>query len=111
MLGILIDRLADIDAVDDHGWTPLHYAAYAGYNDCIKMLLKNGADRRIKDAHHCIPLSIARYREEYFDKNPPLTQQEIFNHHKKNHNACVASLEDAKARMADIGLDDDEEDD
>ena len=40
---------ASIEAVDENGWTPLHYAAYSGVRPCCKALLLEGADRHLKD--------------------------------------------------------------
>lgn len=34
---------ADIEAEDDNGWTPLHFAARYGFHEIVKLLLKNGA--------------------------------------------------------------------
>ena len=46
---ILCDRLANLDAVDDNGWTALHHASYSGYPKIVKLLLDYGSDRHIKD--------------------------------------------------------------
>lgn len=39
----------DINAQDERGWTPLHCAAYNGNEKAIKILLKNSADKTIKN--------------------------------------------------------------
>ena len=102
-LRILLQKLVDVDAVDERGWTPLHYCAFAGFPNCIKLLLANGANRRVHDHNHTIPLDIARYRFEYIKKNPPITKKEFKAMMNVDHDKCVAELEDAKSRMADMG--------
>jgi len=102
-LRILLNRLVDIDAVDERGWTALHYAAYAGFPDPIKLLISNGANRRIHDHHGTIPLDIARYRYDYIKNNPPITKKELAAMLNVDHDKCIAQLEDAKSRMAEMG--------
>lgn len=104
-LGMLLQRLVDVDAVDDRGWSALHYAAYAGFPGPVKLLISNGANRRIHDHHHAIPLDIARFRDDWIKKNPPITKKEFFAMKNVDHDKCVAALEDAKSRMADMGED------
>lgn len=48
MVFFLIKRGADVNALDSHGKTPLHWAAGCGYIDCVKALVKAGADPNIK---------------------------------------------------------------
>jgi hypothetical protein len=40
---------AGIDAVDNHRWTALHWAAYFGQTAVIGLLLRNGADSTKRD--------------------------------------------------------------
>ncbi|KAF0977787.1 hypothetical protein FDP41_003109 [Naegleria fowleri] len=41
---------ANVNIVNDsNGWTALHYASYAGFQEICKYLLKHGADSTIKD--------------------------------------------------------------
>lgn len=54
MLDLLSRGSIDIDAgCDDHGWTPLMFAADTGYLRVIRILLKWGADVSAKtvDGH------------------------------------------------------------
>ena len=102
-LRVLLHRLVDVDAVDHRGWTALHYGAYAGFPAPIKLLISNGADRRIPDHHHTIPLDIARFRFEWVKQNPPITRKELIAMKNVDYDKCLAELEDAKSRMADIG--------
>ncbi|MCO5560815.1 hypothetical protein L7F22_014435 [Adiantum nelumboides] len=47
---------ADIDAPDIDGRSPLHWAAYKGYPDCVRLLLFMDADRGRQDKEGCTPL-------------------------------------------------------
>ena len=98
----MIDKFADTDAVDENGWTALHYAAYKGYPDCVKVLLLNAADRSLRDNKHRRPLDLARYRHKLFIENPAITKAEMFARHNVNHGNCIALLEDLKSRLTDL---------
>ncbi|WVQ93346.1 hypothetical protein IAU59_000414 [Kwoniella sp. CBS 9459] len=46
----ILDRDRDsVNRKDEYGYTPLHLAADRGYPDIVEILLKRGADRRLKD--------------------------------------------------------------
>lgn len=47
---LLIDRGADINAMDGRGWTALHYAAYGDRQDVLSILIEHGADVDSKSA-------------------------------------------------------------
>ena len=40
----LIKAGADVNATDDHGLAPLHYAVQGRDEDCVALLLAHGAD-------------------------------------------------------------------
>ena len=40
---LLISKGANVNAKDDDGWTPLHYAVREGHTKIIELLKKNGA--------------------------------------------------------------------
>lgn len=58
----LLDAGADVHAVDDQGYTPLHYAAEAGWGDVIRLLLQRGA-RLAPAAKGWTPLHVACRRQ------------------------------------------------
>ena len=86
--------------------TCVHYAAWGGYDKCMKILLSNGADRSVRDIKGRKALDIARYREDYAKKNPPLTREEVVDMHEREWGACISLLEDQKSRIADMEDDD-----
>jgi ankyrin repeat protein len=56
---LLIERGANVKNVGHFGWTPLHLAAYHGYNNIIQLLVVNGADPNVMDGFGQTPLSIS----------------------------------------------------
>jgi len=40
----MLENGADVNLLDRRGWTPLHYAAFVGNTDFIRLLLKYGAN-------------------------------------------------------------------
>ncbi len=59
---LLLERGADVNAKNKHGFTPLHFAAGIGHTDVAKLLLEHGADVNAKDEHGRTPADIARER-------------------------------------------------
>ena len=55
----LLDHGADVNAVGEFGWTPLHNAAYQGLTDVIELLIDRGAKTETKDKLGQTPLSIS----------------------------------------------------
>lgn len=53
---------ADIDAPDNDGRSPLHWAAYKGFVDCVRLLLFMDAYRGRQDREGCTPLHWAAIR-------------------------------------------------
>ena len=51
---------ADVNAVGENGWTPLHGAAYPGEDAIVQLLVDNGAKLDAKDKWKQTPLSIAQ---------------------------------------------------
>ena len=45
---LLLQAGATVDAVNDYGWTALHYAAYNGKIQVVEALLNAGADKAVK---------------------------------------------------------------
>jgi ankyrin repeat protein len=63
MVEILLNNGCDVNQIDNHGWTPLHYAASNRLEEIIKVLIDYGADRTIKDIWGNTPIDLAIYRE------------------------------------------------
>lgn len=59
-LDLLIKRGANINATNNLGKTPLHVAAWNGNFTATEILLKNGADRTLKDDDGATPLDCAK---------------------------------------------------
>jgi cytohesin len=57
----LLKRGANPNAKNEHGWTPLHRAAYRGHADVARLLLEHGADAnaKSKDSFFPTPLHLA----------------------------------------------------
>ena len=49
---------ANVQAVDHHGWTALHYAAFMGHVDLVASLLRLGASPRTRDKLGRTPLHV-----------------------------------------------------
>ncbi|CAF2842767.1 unnamed protein product [Rotaria sp. Silwood2] len=47
--------LDDVDRLETNGSTGLHAASYYGHARIVKLLLKKGADRAIKNKYQCLP--------------------------------------------------------
>jgi len=58
-LDLLLKAGGDIHAQDNRGMTPLHGAAFWGWNDVVKFLVKNGADVNAKENRGLTPVDSA----------------------------------------------------
>ncbi len=59
---MLIDHGADVNARDSDGQTALHGAAFRGWNDVIKLLVKSKATVNVADNNGKTPLDAAMGR-------------------------------------------------
>ncbi|KAF8252107.1 ankyrin, partial [Wilcoxina mikolae CBS 423.85] len=50
---------ATLEAKDCLGWTPLHYAAFSGHDDMVRLLIELGADKESRDNEYRTPLHCA----------------------------------------------------
>jgi ankyrin repeat protein len=55
----LVSLGADVNAAGEHGWTPLHGAAYKGIDQVVQFLMEHGANANVFDEYGQTPLSIA----------------------------------------------------
>ena len=76
----LLDRRANINAVDNNKWTPLHRASRNGHHQCVELLLDRGANINAGTTFNYTPLHLAS----------------IYGHHQ-----CIELLID---RGADISI-------
>lgn len=59
VMEFLISRGANIDAIDEHGRTPLYAAVKDGLLALVTFLVRAGADVNIADANGITPLGVA----------------------------------------------------
>ncbi|OIW27882.1 hypothetical protein CONLIGDRAFT_453437 [Coniochaeta ligniaria NRRL 30616] len=55
----LLGRGANVRATDKWRWTPLHMAAYAGYEDISRLLIEHGAELDVRTVDGETPLKLA----------------------------------------------------
>lgn len=62
---VLLANGAQVNAVQEGGWTPLHEAALHGQEEMIQLLLENGADRNKKkdDGETALDVALGRNHE------------------------------------------------
>lgn len=58
-VAMMIDKGADVHAIDVNGWTPLHAAAYHGQDEIAKILVLSGADVNARNKLQETPLHLA----------------------------------------------------
>lgn len=61
VLALLMERGADMNAMDDFENTPLHIVAYRGYTAMCRVLLQAGANTRQYNLKHMRPVDVARH--------------------------------------------------
>ncbi|KAJ6468300.1 ankyrin repeat-containing domain protein, partial [Mycena sanguinolenta] len=54
----LVDKQAEVDPVDNSGWTPLHIAVSAGHDEIVQELVGAGADVNRKNSKGISPLYV-----------------------------------------------------
>ena len=65
VITFLIEKGANIESQDEHGWTALHFASRDANLEIVRLLLKKGANIEIKNDKGETPIDIA---EKNFDK-------------------------------------------
>jgi ankyrin repeat protein len=81
---LLADRGADINASGEHGWTPLHGAAYKGLDEIVRFLVAKGAHLEVVDSFGQTPLTIAGALqtvelEDHFYQSPRIERRDTFD--------------------------------
>jgi len=61
-LRVLLDKGGEINSRDARGQTPLHAAAFWGWNDAVQFLVSRGADLNAKDNRGMVPIDNAMGR-------------------------------------------------
>ena len=56
---LLVELGGDVNSAGEHGWTPLHGAAYKGVDAVVRFLVDHGARMDVFDEYGQTPLSIA----------------------------------------------------
>jgi len=69
---VLLKAGADMEAKDDRGRTPLHWACLNGRIPIVRLLLEKGAEANVRDTENHAPLDLASgpenpAREEILD--------------------------------------------
>ncbi len=62
---LLGEEGADVNAIDENGRTPLHWAAENGHAKIVDALLKKGAYARPNDYHSAKPMGLAKKRRHW----------------------------------------------
>jgi ankyrin repeat protein len=56
VIELLLRHKADVNARDDHTWTPLHWASASGSVEVVQLLLEHGANINAQNRHRITPL-------------------------------------------------------
>jgi ankyrin repeat protein len=56
LVGLLLESKADVNAIDEHGWTPLHFASEEVLPQMASLLLSKNADPNVRDDEGNTPL-------------------------------------------------------
>jgi len=62
ILGLLLERGANVNVQGSYGLTPLHVAAGEGRKEVVKALIAQGADLSVTDFENKTPVQLARER-------------------------------------------------
>lgn len=77
MIKLLVEKGADVNAVNADGNTPLHYAVRYGNERMVQYLKKNGARMDIKNKEGLSPAQIEA--KKALERNQAYTQQVKWN--------------------------------
>lgn len=60
-VGLLLDKGANINEIDQHKRTPLHFAVWKEHKEVVRILLQYGANPNTKDVLGFTPLQMALF--------------------------------------------------
>ena len=96
---------ADVNAKDQNGKTPLHYAAYRGRTVIAELLIANGADVNVKDGGGDTPLHYAAlFRRKEIDKDADVNAKGIAGQTPLYHAETKEIIELLIAKGADVNV-------
>jgi serine/threonine-protein phosphatase 6 regulatory ankyrin repeat subunit B len=59
MVSLLIAQGSNINVMDQHGWTGMHYATKAGHTNVVKLFVNSSADAQAETKEGKVPLCFA----------------------------------------------------
>ncbi|KAA6366967.1 MAG: hypothetical protein EZS28_037507, partial [Streblomastix strix] len=100
----LLEQGAEVNHIDELGWTPLHWAAFAGKLDTCRILIKAGADYKIENKAQQTPFDFEQALQlrgpQYIENDPNgITSKQALEQHYCAIEQCKADIGDYFALM------------
>jgi cytohesin len=93
---------ADINALDDHGYSPLHYAAQNGKNEAVELLIAKEADVNSKNNNGQTPIDVAYQRNHRNIVNLLIEKSADVSLHMAARYGLTGKLKELIAKGSDI---------